>query len=152
MAHELLPWERTDGEPSGTGICLSGGGLRAASFSMGAIQALQEKLGLLYGPQPAKFLAVVSGGSYTGAAALLSAANSTTACPPLDPASPEAAHIISSGRYLIEDGARGFWRFLWRFLVSSLASALLMTWTGFIMVDVAVTLHPYRVTPSPDGA
>jgi hypothetical protein len=50
------------------GICLSGGGIRSAAFALGAIQALQTHLGLLNGPERARYLSAVSGGSYTAAA------------------------------------------------------------------------------------
>ncbi|MGH9118127.1 MAG: hypothetical protein ACRD0A_09735 [Acidimicrobiales bacterium] len=50
--------------PANIGICLSGGGIRAASFALGAIQGLQEA-GIY---QRADFLATVSGGGYLGGA------------------------------------------------------------------------------------
>ena len=55
------------------GICLSGGGIRSAAFALGAIQALQIRLGLLNGPTRARYLSAVSGGSYTAAAYSLAA-------------------------------------------------------------------------------
>ncbi|MDP9225039.1 MAG: IS1595 family transposase [Actinomycetota bacterium] len=65
---ERMPWEAQEGEPlSGVGICLSGGGLRSASFCLGVVQTLQSTKGLLFGPAAARYLAVVSGGSYLGA-------------------------------------------------------------------------------------
>ena len=47
-------------EPERLGICCSGGGLRSASFNLGALQALrhEQELG------KAKYIAAVSGGSY----------------------------------------------------------------------------------------
>jgi hypothetical protein len=53
-----------DPEPGKLGICCSGGGIRSAAFSLGALQVLQEegKLG------EASYLAAVSGGSYIAAA------------------------------------------------------------------------------------
>lgn len=45
------------------GICVSGGGVRAASYGLGALQALQEH-GLLTGPSRADYVSAVSGGSY----------------------------------------------------------------------------------------
>ena len=47
-----------------TGVCLSGGGIRAATFSLGAVQSLAAA-GIL---ERAKFLSTVSGGGYFGAA------------------------------------------------------------------------------------
>jgi hypothetical protein len=52
------PQERESG---GTGICVSGGGIRSASVSLGALQALREE-GVL---DSADYLASVSGGGYT---------------------------------------------------------------------------------------
>ena len=46
------------------GICCSGGGIRSAAFSLGALQALQQRKKL----EEAAYLAAVSGGSYIAAA------------------------------------------------------------------------------------
>ncbi|HMC50366.1 MAG TPA: hypothetical protein VKH20_06945 [Solirubrobacterales bacterium] len=46
------------------GVCCSGGGIRSAAFSLGALQTLQEKREL----GKASYLAAVSGGSYLAAA------------------------------------------------------------------------------------
>lgn len=103
-----LPWVRHGGAPSGVGVCLSGGGLRAASFAYGAVQGLQETRGLLYGKTCANHLAVVSGGSYLAAALTL---NSVPPPPgvertgtPLAPDTPEACWVSSHGTYF-KDGA-----------------------------------------------
>jgi hypothetical protein len=48
-------------EPGGTGICVSGGGIRSAAVSLGALQALREE-GVL---NSADYLVSVSGGGYT---------------------------------------------------------------------------------------
>ena len=56
--------------PGTTGICLSGGGVRAAAFGLGALQAMQEN-GILTGPHKADYLAAVSGGSYIATALTL---------------------------------------------------------------------------------
>jgi hypothetical protein len=57
-----------EGGEERVGICVSGGGIRSAAFSLGALQALQEGRGLLKGPDRAAYLAAVSGGSYVAAA------------------------------------------------------------------------------------
>lgn len=62
--------------PGGLGICLSGGGIRSATFGMGAIQALQESPSLVLGEGSseltrAKYLTAVSGGAYAAGALLL---------------------------------------------------------------------------------
>jgi hypothetical protein len=61
-------------EPEGIGICLSGGGIRSASYCLGALQSM-EKAGMLFGdhgnPDRAKYLSAVSGGSYIATALTL---------------------------------------------------------------------------------
>ena len=54
-----------------TNICLSGGGIRSASFSLGALQALQAETGLVYGERHAQRLMCVSGGSYIASTLVL---------------------------------------------------------------------------------
>ncbi|MDQ3723574.1 MAG: hypothetical protein M3376_11060 [Actinomycetota bacterium] len=49
-----------DFEPERIGICCSGGGIRSASFNLGALQALRHEREL----GKAKYVAAVSGGSY----------------------------------------------------------------------------------------
>ncbi len=61
----LFPYWGTD--PEGTGICLSGGGIRSASYCLGALQTF-ERHGMLFGPGRAKYLSAVSGGSYIATA------------------------------------------------------------------------------------
>jgi hypothetical protein len=58
------------GKPGTVGICLSGGGIRAAAYGLGALQAMQEN-GILTGPARADYLAAVSGGSYIATAVTL---------------------------------------------------------------------------------
>ena len=53
-----------DPEEGKLGVCCSGGGIRSAAFSLGALQALQENGEL----RRASYLAAVSGGSYIAAA------------------------------------------------------------------------------------
>ncbi len=64
----MVPEGETAGGQGKVGICLSGGGLRASAFGLGALEALQKRRGLLKGPRHAAFLAAVSGGSYTAGA------------------------------------------------------------------------------------
>jgi hypothetical protein len=53
-----------EAEPGKLGVCCSGGGIRSAAFSLGALQPLQERGEL----RKASYLAAVSGGSYIAAA------------------------------------------------------------------------------------
>lgn len=95
-----LPWV-CDGPAAGVGVCLSGGGLRAAAFANGAVQALQSRRGLLFGKRCADHLAVVSGGSYLSAAlALNSVPPPPGEKPPLHAESAEAEWILGNGEYL----------------------------------------------------
>lgn len=50
--------------PEGIGICLSGGGIRAASFALGALRALDRRKVL----RKARWIAAVSGGAYAAGA------------------------------------------------------------------------------------
>lgn len=109
---DRLPWEH-EGTPFGAGVCLSGGGIRAAIFALGAAQALQQFRGLLVGPRCARLLAAVSGGSYTAAAYVLNIAELARQFPggpppgepaPLHPDSPESHHIVANGEYLLHGG------------------------------------------------
>lgn len=154
---ERLPWEQDDGAPHGVGICLSGGGLRAASFALGAVQGLQESRKLLFGPNAASHLAVVSGGSYLAATHALNAAylagaeSASEEPPPLAEGSQEAAYVVGHGQYLKH------WRplatmALWAML-NFLAFAVLFLWTGVIFsgwVALAEELAGSRLDP-PDS-
>jgi MFS family permease len=137
----FLPWERHDKEPQGTGICLSGGGLRAASFSFGAVQALQDHRGLIFGPDCADCLAVVSGGSYLAAALMLNAAHLSGQAygdaPPLAQGSPEAKHVVSHGSYLKSWGTTA--KMLLAGLLNVLAFVALFVWAA-VMLSAAVAL------------
>jgi Patatin-like phospholipase len=56
--------ERPEPVPGRVGICLSGGGIRSASYNLGVLQVLQEKKVL----QHATFVSAVSGGAYIASA------------------------------------------------------------------------------------
>jgi len=91
------------------GLCLSGGGIRSATFALGAIQALAER-GVL---KSVDYLSTVSGGGYIGSC-LSSVLNTEDAAPegarfPLrsEPGKlePEAlTHLRNSGNYLAPGG------------------------------------------------
>jgi hypothetical protein len=143
---ENLAWVRTEGDPEGVGICLSGGGVRAAAFALGAIQQLQAERGLLYGPSAARYLVGVSGGAYTAAASTINADALRKADqdgpPPLAPGSPEEKHILGHGRYLFSRTQTwgmlmfaelgNFLQILTMFLINLMALPILLLWVGFI--------------------
>ena len=153
-------WHRSfalpDGrEPGGLGICLSGGGIRSATFSLGALQSLQERTL----PKEkecelsrARYLTAVSGGGYAAGALLLgvrsqvpdtgeTASNPAdlAACNPADldysgvftPGSPEFDYLRQHTSY-IADG----WREWFVATVVVLRGALLST---LLLALVAVT-------------
>lgn len=86
------------------GICCSGGGIRSAAFSLGALQMLQEHGKL----RRAAYLAAVSGGSYIAAAfsmvAKQGAGDSNAELfkkrPPFAPGSPEEQYLRNHSSYL----------------------------------------------------
>ena len=138
-----------EASPTGDdGICLSGGGLRAASFSLGVLQVLQSERSLLFGEDSARWLAAVSGGSYVAAAHVLGGRQRAAdpsrygATPPLAPESCEEEHVLTHGRYLL--GAPWQWPWLWLLTFSSLL--VLFAWAGFLFADAAAL-----TTLLPDG-
>lgn len=120
MLDDQLPWDHR----GGTGVCLSGGGIRAAAFALGTLQSLQEERGLLFGERSAHYLSAVSGGSYTAAAFALNAkalegqtalaGESLLLEPPLAVGSPETEWIMTNGDYLkrwgrSSPGSKAWW-------------------------------------------
>lgn len=96
-------------EPGSTGVCLSGGGIRAGVFAMGAVQSLAERGAL----NDVRYLSAVSGGGYFASAyqslrhlaAKTGPADASTVAGAFSPRSPEENHVRRHGKY-IADGAR----------------------------------------------
>jgi len=81
-------------------ICCSGGGIRSASYCLGAFQALQKD-GFL---DKAKLILGVSGGGYIAASrALVAAGLEQGAQPAYAPGSPEEQHLRDNTRYIAPD-------------------------------------------------
>lgn len=114
-------------QPASMGICLSGGGIRSATFTLGALQALQERpaLDAAAAEKPselgrARYLAAVSGGAYTAGAFCLAgrkprdsaaygrSADDAERCRELNfehafrPGSPEFDHLRRHSSYLAD--------------------------------------------------
>jgi Patatin-like phospholipase len=91
------------------GICCSGGGIRSAAFSLGALQVLQERDEL----ERASYLAAVSGGSYIATAISLlrktgpddSDGTLFKARKPFAPGSPEEQYLRNRCSYLAPTAA-----------------------------------------------
>jgi hypothetical protein len=139
----------------GVGICVSGGGLRAASFGLGALQALQQRLGLLRGERAARYLSAVSGGSYIAGAYTLvncgqrvrpeggfesdrGAAPGLGTESPFAPGSKEAEHLRLHCRYMVEDGGpRLIAEFAFRVALNLVAVAALLLYVAASLGELA---------------
>jgi hypothetical protein len=94
-------------EPDGTevwAVCCSGGGIRSASYCLGALQALEEARFL----DKARLILGVSGGSYIAASRALVARGlelgaGATGLPAYAPGSPEEQHLRDNTRYIAPD-------------------------------------------------
>jgi hypothetical protein len=124
------------------GICCSGGGIRAASFALGALQVLQEK-GQLHGEQKAAHLSAVSGGSYiVGAMASVQksieagSSNTNEPTPPFAPGSPEELRLRTRLGYLTR-GPGGVPNALWRLVLGIVINLSLL---GSIVLIAGVAL------------
>ena len=95
-ARFAIPGEPGGSSESRVGIGLSGGGIRAAAFSLGALQAFGETT--LY--RQADYLATVSGGGYVGGASQFLVHESPTVAAPFAPGSPEVAWTARRARFL----------------------------------------------------
>ena len=82
-------------------VCCSGGGIRSASYCLGAFQALQENKFL----DKARLILGVSGGGYIAASrALVASGLEQDASPPAyAPGSPEEQHLRDNTRYIAPD-------------------------------------------------
>lgn len=106
--YRVPPPDSPSAEPL-TGICLSGGGIRSATFAMGAMQVFGQRRLL----ERADYLSVVSGGSYLGGAQQMlrhrSTVEPTQAEVPLHevfgPGTPEEDRARRHGKYIADGTA-----------------------------------------------
>jgi hypothetical protein len=109
------------------GVCCSGGGIRSASFNLGALQALREH-GLLDDPRT-EYLAAVSGGAYMAISHTIAAGCSDPTAFAAEPLygrlSPEEEHLRNHTTYLAPD-ARGTVWFVYNVLVGLALNALVL--------------------------
>lgn len=132
--------------PAGVGISASGGGIRSACVTLGALQALRAEKVL----QRARYLVSVSGGGYAVGAFQLAltqqpgAESLATAEDVFTPGSPEEHHLRRHGRY-IADGIREWITALGVVLRGVAASLGLLT---LVVVVAGVALNVfYRAAP-----
>ncbi len=117
-------------EPGRRGIAFSGGGIRAATYCLGALQALTTRGEL----RRSRYLAAVSGGGYI-ASAYATVTQTSAPAPPLSPItagpdnpwvfqpgsrgipeSPEMTHVRNNSMYLLPTRSRAPWA-IWRLLL-----------------------------------
>jgi hypothetical protein len=132
------------------GISLSGGGLRAAAFSLGCLQALDHEHGVLEGPGCADYLAGVSGGSYTAAGVSLYVrslqAPGQTRGPdrPFAADSPEARELAAGSDYFLRNGAGqlvdDIVRLVWQGLFELVCTTL---WMASVVALAGMALSPF---------
>lgn len=148
----LGPVAEPDPDDDRFGICCSGGGIRSASFNLGALQAIQDKRRL----QKTRFLSAVSGGSYI-AAAFAMVAKTWTADGERDPAgedsdpellakhppferwTPEEQYLRNRASYMAPTGADKAY-LVWRILLGLVINLLLI---GAVVTILATLLSPY---------
>jgi hypothetical protein len=122
------PAEQTPTVANGLiGISLSGGGIRSATFCLGALQAMNES-GIL---QNVNYLSTVSGGGYIGTALTVGMSTNGGTFPFSKTGqdvgeTPETRHLRDNSRYLVPDGVR------------SVISALAIYLRGIVMNLVIV--------------
>ncbi|GMA85765.1 hypothetical protein GCM10025868_10150 [Angustibacter aerolatus] len=123
------------------GVCCSGGGIRSASFNLGALQALQDE-GVL---DDAEYLSAVSGGSYIAAAWTMvgrtghpddSDADLLREQPPFAPRSPRSA-TCATGRAYLAPGLVGKVALVWRMLLGLVVNLVSI---GLVVVPVGVVV------------
>jgi hypothetical protein len=149
----LGPVAKPDPDDDRFGICCSGGGIRSASFNLGALQAIQEERQL----QKTRFLSAVSGGSYIAAAFAMVAKTSpaggqrdpagedsdptlvTTKHPPFERWSPEEQYLRNRASYMAPTGVDKAY-LVWRILLGLVINLLLI---GAVVTLLAALLSPY---------
>lgn len=95
---EGFPWDQYLGDPTKgrLGIACSGGGVRSASYNLGVLQVLRERGHL----SQAKYLSVVSGGSYIGIAHAITISKTIDQRPEdLRPGDPQAPPLDERERF-----------------------------------------------------
>ncbi|MGV9264517.1 hypothetical protein ACWDRR_07650 [Kitasatospora sp. NPDC003701] len=139
-------------EPARLGFCVSGGGIRSACVTLGALQALRPWL------KQARYLVSVSGGGYTAGALQLALSDSApggpvhavsglTADNVLEPGSPEEDHLRRHAKYLA-DGA-GQWLVALGTLLRGLVAALTLLLATVLVVGLGLSRF-YHLVPLTD--
>nr|BFD94434.1 hypothetical protein KitaXyl93_57940 [Kitasatospora sp. Xyl93] len=139
-------------EPAELGFCASGGGIRSACVTLGALQSLRPWL------KRARYLVSVSGGGYTVGALQLALSDSApdspvhavsglTADTVLEPGSPEEDHLRRHGRYVAE--GVGGWLVALGTLLRGVLSALTLLLAAVLTIGLGLS-RCYRAVPLTD--
>lgn len=131
------------------GVALSGGGIRSATFSLGAMQVLAAR-GLF---KDVDFLSTVSGGGYTGSFLTTTLVDGPPpGCTfdtwhhklagPYGPDSGPVRHIRQHAKYLMTSGLTRQWS-----MVAGALAGLLLNWTAPIGLIAAVALGVTCLSP-----
>ncbi|MEV7184773.1 hypothetical protein [Kitasatospora sp. NPDC093102] len=139
-------------EPAELGFCASGGGIRSACVTLGALQSLRPWL------KRARYLVSVSGGGYTVGALQLALSDSAPGSPVhavsgltantvMEPGSPEEDHLRRHGKY-VADGA-GEWLVALGTLLRGVLSALTLLLAAVLALGLGLSRF-YRAVPLTD--
>ncbi|WP_459650707.1 hypothetical protein [Kitasatospora sp. Ki12] len=135
-------------EPAELGFCVSGGGIRSACVTLGALQSLRPWL------KRARYLVSVSGGGYTVGALQLALSDSApgdpvravsglTADTVMEPGSPEEDHLRRHGKY-VADGA-GEWLVALGTLLRGVLSALTLLLAAVLALGLGLSRFYHAV-------
>ncbi|MFJ3221249.1 hypothetical protein ACIPLC_35675 [Kitasatospora sp. NPDC086801] len=139
-------------EPAALGFCVSGGGIRSACVTLGALQSLRPWL------KRARYLVSVSGGGYAVGALQLALSDSAPGSPVhavsgltadtvLEPGSPEEDHLRRHGKF-IADGA-GEWLVALGTLLRGVLSAFALLLAAVLVLGLGLSRF-YHLVPITD--
>ena len=125
-----------------TGLALSGGGIRSASFGLGALQGLHVSIGI----EGIDYLSTVSGGGYIGCALTSSMQRTGGEFPFTDPMTradtASVRHIRDFSNYLIPRGGTDIITAVGIILRGLVANAIIVLPIIFLFVWITVFSHP----------
>jgi hypothetical protein len=132
-----------------TGLALSGGGIRSASFGLGALQALQakhENHPNIYGIEGIDYLSTVSGGGYIGCSLTAAMQKTGGEFPFTNPGNYEdtdsVRHIRDYSNYLIPHGALDVVTALGIIGRGLVANAIIILPILLFFVWITLLIHP----------
>ena len=132
-----------DGCPD-TGLALSGGGIRSASFGLGALQAFHAYSGI----EGVDYLSTVSGGGYIGCSLTTAMQKSSGEFPFNNPGQYDdtdaVRHIRDYSNYLVPHGILDFITALGLIGRGLVANILIVLPVLFLCVSITLMIHPSR--------